>query len=73
MELKQLRRMAGLTQFELSQRCNTVSRMRLSLAECGQLKLRPEEECTIRELLLELMASRAAQIKRVLSQEAVAV
>jgi transcriptional regulator with XRE-family HTH domain len=73
MDLKQLRGMADLTQFELAQRCG-VSRMRLSLAECGQLQLRPDEDRAVRESLLEVIESRAAQIKQLLSsREAVAV
>jgi len=66
MDLKELRRMADLTQWELAQRCG-VSRMRLSLAECGQVELRPEEIIATREVLLERIESRAAQIKGVLS------
>lgn len=65
MNLKELRAMADLTQFELAQRCG-VSRMRLSLAECGQVQLRPEEDRLVREALLGIIESRAAQIKRVL-------
>jgi transcriptional regulator with XRE-family HTH domain len=73
MDLKELRRMADLTQFQLAQRCG-VSRMRLSLAECGQLQLRPDEDSAVRKMLLGLIESRAAQIERVLSSgEPVAV
>ncbi len=73
MKLKELRRMADLTQFELAQQCG-VSRMRLSLAECGQLQLNPDEGCAVRKVLLGVIESRAAQIKRVLSsREPVAV
>jgi transcriptional regulator with XRE-family HTH domain len=73
MDLKQLRGMADLTQFELAQRCG-VSRMRLSLAECGQLQLRPDEDRAVRESLLGVIESRADQIKQLLSsREAVAV
>jgi transcriptional regulator with XRE-family HTH domain len=65
--------MADLTQFQLAQRCG-VSRMRLSLAECGQLQLRTDEDRLVREALLGIIESRAAQIKRVLSsRETVAV
>jgi transcriptional regulator with XRE-family HTH domain len=73
MKLKQLRGMADLTQFQLAQRCG-VSRMRLSLAECGQLQLRPDEDSAVRKVLLGVIESRAAQIERVLSsREPVAV
>jgi len=62
MKIKDLRGMADLTQFELAQRCG-VSRMRLSLAECGQLKLHPEEVSAVRKILLEAIEGRAAQLK----------
>lgn len=65
--------MADLTQFELARRCG-VSRMRLSLAECGQIELNAKEDSAVRKALLVVMESRAAQIKRALSsQEPVAV
>ncbi len=66
MDLKKLRRMAELTQFQLAQRCG-VSRMRLSLAECEQLQLRPDEDRAVRTVLLGVIESRAAQLKGVLS------
>jgi len=73
MRLKELRRMADLTQFQLAQRCG-VSRMRLSLAECEQLGLRPDEDHDVRKVLLEVIQSRAAQLNGVVSsREAVAV
>jgi transcriptional regulator with XRE-family HTH domain len=73
MNLKELRRMADLTQFQLA-RQSGVSRMRLSLAECQQLKLTAQEEGAVRKALLEVIESRAAQLNGVLStREAVAV
>jgi transcriptional regulator with XRE-family HTH domain len=73
MDLKELRRMADLTQFQLAQRCG-VSRMRLSLAECGQLELHANEESAVRQVLLGVIESRAAQLNGVLSRrETVAV
>jgi len=70
MDLRQLRKMAGLTQWELAQRCG-VSRMRLSLAECGQVELSAEEEADVRGVLLEVIKARAAQLRGVLSDKAV--
>lgn len=67
MRLKELRRMAGLTQFQLAQ-LSEVSRMRLSLAECEQLDLRPDEDRAVRKVLLERIENRAAQLKGVLSE-----
>lgn len=73
MDLKELRRMADLTQFQLAQRCG-VSRMRLSLAECGQLQLNAIEDSAVRKTLLRVIEHRAAQLREVLSnKEAMAV
>jgi transcriptional regulator with XRE-family HTH domain len=73
MNLKELRRMADLTQFQLAQRCG-ISRMRLSLAECGEIELNAKEDSAVRKALLGVIESRAAQIELVLSrQEPVAV
>ena len=48
--------------------------MRLSLAECGQLQLRPYEESAVRKVLLGVIENRAAQLNGVLSRrEATAV
>jgi transcriptional regulator with XRE-family HTH domain len=66
MNLRELRRMADLTQWELAQRCG-VSRMRLSLAECGQLALRPEEESAVRNVLLDAIKTRESKIRGILS------
>jgi transcriptional regulator with XRE-family HTH domain len=73
MDIKKLRKMADLTQFELAQRCG-VSRMRLSLVECGQLKLHSEEELAVRRVLLAASEDRSVQLKGALSgRETVAV
>lgn len=73
MNLRELRRMAGLTQWQLAQRCG-VSRMRISLAECGQLELRQEEEAGVRSVLLDAIKGRESKIRSVLSGgESVAV
>ena len=73
MDLRELRRMADLTQFQLAQRCG-VSRMRLSLAECGQLELNTSEDRVVRKTLMGVIEHRAIQLKGVLSgKEAVAV
>jgi transcriptional regulator with XRE-family HTH domain len=66
MSLRELRKLARLTQWELAHRCN-VGRTRLSLAECDQLQLRPEEEARVRTVLVEVIKNRAAQISGVLS------
>jgi len=66
-DIKKLRRMADLTQCALARRCG-VSRMRLSLAECGQIKLRPEEETAVRKVLVSSIERREVQIRVVLSR-----
>jgi len=66
MDLKELRRMADLTQFELAQRCG-VSRMRLSLAECGQIELNANEDSAVRKTLMGVIEHRSTQLKGVLS------
>ena len=66
MNIRELRRMAGLTQWQLAQRCG-VSRMRVSLAECGQVELRQDEESAVRALLLEAIKTCASKIRSVLS------
>jgi transcriptional regulator with XRE-family HTH domain len=68
MNLKQLRKMAALTQLELAQRCG-VSRMKLSLAECGYVDLYPEELAGVHKTLLDAIEKRDAQLRGVLSAE----
>jgi transcriptional regulator with XRE-family HTH domain len=66
MNLRELRRMAGLTQWQLAQRCG-VSRMRVSLSECGQVELREEERSAIRSVLLEAIRNRESNIQSILA------
>jgi len=65
-ELRSLRNLAGLTQFQLSARSG-VSRMLLGLCENGQAKLGADEEDAVRKVLLHALHKRAAQIEAVLS------
>jgi len=64
--LRRLRERAGLTQFTVARKSG-VPRMRLSLAECGQLRLRPEEEAAVREAIREGLEQQAAQLRRLLA------
>ncbi len=64
--LKELRKMASLTQFELAQRCG-ISRMRLSLAECEQIHLCPDELANVQRILLAAIENRDMQLRGVLS------
>jgi hypothetical protein len=41
--------------------------MRLSLAECRQLALRPEEESAVRNVLLDAIKTRETKIRGILS------
>jgi len=59
-KLKALRKTAGLTQVQLSQRAN-VSRFRLCMAETDSLELRSDEIEAINQALMPEMA-RAARI-----------
>ena len=73
MNLKDRRRLADLNQFQMA-RLTGIPRTRLSLAENGDINLRPEEISKIEEVLRESLATRAEQIGNLLSQErAVAV
>jgi len=72
-ELRTLRQMSGMSQFELARRSG-VDRSKLSLVENGHVELRPEEANVVRKVLLERIESRAAQFKSALSgSESVAV
>jgi len=66
MNIKKLRKMAVLTQFQLAKKCG-VSRMRLSLAECEQIQLTEDELTAIRRTLLEAIENRAVQIRHTLT------
>ncbi len=66
-ELKTLRKIAGLTQFQLSRRSG-ISRLRVSLSECGDLELTEEEKTSLQETLLRVLEERAVVISKVLDQ-----
>lgn len=66
-ELKTLRKIAGLTQFQLSRRSG-ISRLRLSLSECGNLELTEEEKTGLQETLMRVLQERAVVINKVLDQ-----
>ncbi len=72
-DLKTARQIADLTQFHIA-RLTGISRTRLSLAENGDVQLKPEELALIQEVLRKHLAMRAREIGSLLSQEhAVAV
>lgn len=61
-----LRELSGLTQYTLARKSG-ISRVRLSLAETGQLALNPEEEARIRAVLLPVIGERSHQLQMVLA------
>ena len=60
---KELRRLAGCTQVSLASRTG-INRVRLSLAETGQLRLRPEEKVKILRTLMREMERSSSAIKK---------
>lgn len=72
MDIKQIRKASGLTQIELAQRVK-VSRVRLSLAECGYIVLDPEELEAIKQTALVEAESRAARLKSYPRREEIVV
>ena len=65
------RRKIGITQFVCAQRAG-ISRMKLSLAETGQLTLSDEEQKALNRALTEYLAAKAMEIAQ-LSKEQQAV
>jgi transcriptional regulator with XRE-family HTH domain len=61
-----LREVSGLSQFTVARKSD-VSRMRLSLAETGQLTLSDEEEARIRAVLLIAIEARSLRLRAVLA------
>lgn len=64
--LRQKRELVGLSQIALSQRAG-VSRMRLQLAEAGQLSLRPEEIEAVSRALRQEIERRSAALSDALA------
>ena len=67
MSLFERRKKCGMSQFLCAQRSG-ISRMRLSLAETGQIALSPAEEAALRRVLTEYISDKAQEIA-LLSQE----
>jgi predicted transcriptional regulator len=64
-ELRVWRQLADLSQISLA-RCADVSRMRLQLAEAGELALRPEEVNAVNRVLHDAIKRRAATLRKAL-------
>ena len=65
--LVERRRKSGMSQF-LCARLSGVSRMKLSLAETGQVKLTTAEEAAINEVVNEYISRRAQEINQLLPE-----
>jgi transcriptional regulator with XRE-family HTH domain len=65
-ELRNLRRMAGMTQTKAA-RAAGIGRPRLSQAECGEIALGPVEEARLRRALNRAIRRRAAKLSKLLS------
>jgi len=64
-DLRELRRMADWTQARAS-RLSGINRAKLSQAECGEVELEPQEDATLRTVLLRAIRNRADRISAVL-------
>jgi transcriptional regulator with XRE-family HTH domain len=67
LDLKTAREMSGLSQFTAARKAG-IPRMRLSLAECGQINLSPDEEIALRAVLRRAIEQRAAVLQNALSE-----
>ncbi len=72
MNIREVRRVARLTQIELAQLAN-INRVRLSFAECHYLSLTAEEEASICKAISEATERNAALVRRVLVETTQAV
>ena len=65
-ELKAMRELAGLTQIQLAS-YSGVSRMKLSLAECGQVELNPQERAELQSVLEKSIRGRITFMNKLLA------
>lgn len=63
--LREMRELAGLTQIGLARRAG-VSRMRLQLAEAGEITLRQDESKAVNSVLRGVIERQAATLQNVL-------
>ena len=71
-ELKELRELAGLSQYELSNLCD-MPRNRLSLFECGYCEMRDEEYEKAERVLRRAIAEKHKNFEAILSRSMVAL
>ena len=62
------RKKSGMSQFLCAQ-ASGVSRMRLSLAETGQVKLTPAEETAVHQALNDYISGKAREISQLLHDQ----
>jgi DNA-binding XRE family transcriptional regulator len=67
-ELKNLRKVSGLTQWDLA-RVTGIDRSRICFIETERVQVRPEEERAIRRALDQAMRARLGTIQRALASE----
>lgn len=72
MDIRGLRRKAGLTQLQLARLCR-IGRVRISFFECRYLKPTPQEEIAIHKVLLEAAEERAEEIRKLARQRAISL
>jgi len=70
MDVRALRKEARLTQMELAVKSG-VSRVRLSLAECHYIELRPEEYKALRDAVAADIQNRAENVREALLAQAI--
>ena len=70
-DLKTLRSLAGLTQHKAAWAAG-IARSRLSEIECGDVAIAPEAEARLREVLLQAIETRVAQLNGALCAAGVA-
>lgn len=68
MDWVERRKKSGMSQFRCAQ-ASGVSRMRLSLAETGQVKLTAAEESAVYRALNDFISGRAREINRLLHEQ----
>jgi transcriptional regulator with XRE-family HTH domain len=71
-ELKELRELAGLSQYELSNLCD-IPRNRLSLFECGYCEMRDEDFEKAERVLQRVIAEKQKNFETILSRGSVAL
>lgn len=67
LNIRRWREVAGLSQWSAARRSG-IPRMRLSLAESGQLSLKPEEEVVLRRVLCEAIEAQQVQMEKALRE-----